>query len=135
MDLIKMTRELGKELQKDERFKTLLDARKANDADDALNEIMGKLQLVRLSYNNEYGKEDKNEQKLAAYEEEFNTLFDKAMQNTNMIAFEAAREEMDKLMKEITGILSMCAIGEDPDTCQPEHECGGECSSCHGDCH
>lgn len=134
MDLIAMTRELGKELQRDERFTALMVARDANDRDEELNAIMGKLQLVRMSYNNEYGKPDKNEQKLAAYEDEFNALFDKAMKNPNMMAFEAAREAMDALMKEITGILSMCAVGEDPETCEPEHECGGECSSCGGGC-
>lgn len=55
------------------------------------------------------------------------------MCNPNMRRYEKARDEADKLMKEITGILTLCMRGEDPMTCDPNAgSCGGDCGSCGG---
>ena len=44
-------------------------------------------------------------------------------------------QEMDAMMREVDLILTMCANGEDPDTCHPDlSSCTGNCSSCGG-CH
>ena len=70
MDIVKLTRELGKAIQQDERYLAFVAAREANEKDDELNELVGKMQLVHMSYQHEASKEDANEQKLEAYEEE-----------------------------------------------------------------
>ena len=75
MDIIKLTRELGAAIQQDERYAKFQAAQKANEEDKELNELMGKIQLVHMSYQHEASKEDANEQKLAAYETEFNDLY------------------------------------------------------------
>ncbi len=136
MDVIAITRQLGKAIQADERYAKFVVAREANEKDDALNELVGKMQLVHMSYQHEASKEDANEQKLEAYEEEFMGLREQIMANENMKNYEAARAEIDAMMNYIVGLLTECVRGEDPDTCEPpkEHECGGECSSCGG-CH
>ncbi len=136
MDVIAITRELGKAIQADERYAKFVVAREANEKDDALNELVGKMQLVHMSYQHEASKEDANEQKLEAYEEEFMGIREKIMANENMKNYEAARAEIDAMMNYIVGLLTECVRGEDPETCEPpkEHECGGECSSCGG-CH
>lgn len=136
MDIIAKARELGAMLQQDERYVKLMEAQKVNEADDALNELIAKIQLVQLSFQQEAGKEDRNEQKLEAYDKEFGQIYTQIMANPNMQAYEAARAEIDKLMQYITGIFALCLQGEDPATCEPkeehEHNCGGECSSCSG---
>ena len=136
MDVIAITRELGKAIQADERYAKFVVAREANEKDDALNELVGKMQLVHMSYQHEASKEHANEQKLEAYEEEFMGIREKIMANENMKNYEAARAEIDAMMNYIVGLLTECVRGEDPETCEPpkEHECGGECSSCGG-CH
>ena len=136
MDVIEITRQLGKAIQEDERYARFVVAREANEKDDALNELVGKMQLVHMSYQHEASKEDANEQKLEAYEEEFMGIREKIMANENMKNYEAARAEIDAMMNYIVGLLTECVRGEDPETCEPpkEHECGGECSSCGG-CH
>ncbi|MBQ5823677.1 MAG: YlbF family regulator, partial [Clostridia bacterium] len=70
MDIIKLTRELGKAIQADERYAKFVAARETNEKDDELNELIGKMQLIHMSYQHEASKEDANEQKLTAYEEE-----------------------------------------------------------------
>ncbi|MBQ2775125.1 MAG: YlbF family regulator [Clostridia bacterium] len=134
MDIIKLTRELGAAIQQDERYAKFQAAQKANDEDKELNDLMGKIQLVHMSYQHEASKEDANEQKLAAYEAEFNDLYKKVMENENMRNYEVARVEIDEMMQYITSILALCVQGEDPATCEPhqEHNCGGNCSSCSG---
>lgn len=67
MDIIKLTRELGAAIQQDERYAKFQAAQKANEEDKELNELMGKIQLVHMSYQHEASKEDANEQKLARH--------------------------------------------------------------------
>lgn len=133
MNLEQMTRQLGAELQKDERYLAYHKAIKANEEDTGLNELMNKVQLVHMSYQHEASKEDKNEDKLDAYEKEFGELYDQVRANPNMAVFEKARDDLDALMKYITGIISLSAQGENPETCEPDtHNCGGECGECSG---
>ncbi len=137
MDLIALTRQLGAAIQQDERYLKFQKVQQANEGDAPLNELMQRIQMVHMSYQHEASKEDKNEQKLDAYDREFNELYTKVMANPNMQAYEEAREEMDDLMRYITEILTLCVRGEDPATCEPEQQedCGCDCGSCGGGCH
>lgn len=137
MEIIKLTRELGKAIQADERYAKFVAARETNEKDDELNELIGKMQLIHMSYQHEASKEDANEQKLTAYEEEFMEIREKIMNNQNMINYEKARMDIDEMMNYIVAILTECIKGEDPETCEPpqEHSCSGNCSSCGSDCH
>lgn len=135
--IIAKARELGALLQQDERYLKFMEVQKANEEDKELNELIARIQLVQMSFQHEASKEDKNEQKLQAYDKEFGEIYTKIMANPNMQAYEAARGAIDELMNYINGIFALCLQGEDPATCEPkqqEHNCGGECSSCSG-CH
>lgn len=138
MELEKLARQLGAAIQQDKVYLDYEEARKANDADDELNELMGKVRLIQMSYQHEASAEVPDEAKLESYNQEFQGLYNQIMANPNMQSFETARQAVDEMMNYLTGILAMCVNGEDPETCDPkehEHECGGECSSCGGDCH
>ena len=135
MSLEKLTRELGKAIQQDERYLAMQKAIEANEKDTALNELMSKIQLIQVSYQHEASKEEPDEGKMKAYDEEFRGVYTEIMMNPNMQAYEKARQDIDELMNYLTGILAMCVNGDDPDTCDPEaHQCGGDCSGCHCDC-
>lgn len=137
MDVIAKARELGALLQQDERYTAFVAAQKASEEDTALNELLARIQLIQMSFQHEAAKEDKNEQKLEAYDKEFGEIYTQIMANPNMQAYQAARGEIDSLMNYINGIFALCLQGEDPATCEPQqeqHDCGGECSSCSG-CH
>ncbi|MDD7615237.1 MAG: YlbF family regulator [Clostridiaceae bacterium] len=136
MDIIEITRQLGAAIQQDERYLAFHEARRTNEADTDLNDLINKIQLIHMSYQHEAAKDDANEEKLAAYDKEFSEVYQTVMSNENMQKYEAARHAVDDMMNEITAILSLCVQGEDPKTCQPqeEHHCSGECGSCGG-CH
>ncbi len=137
MTIIELTRQLGAAIQQDERYKEYEAARTANEKDDALNELIGKINLVQLNYQNEAGKgEEADSAKMEGFAKEFEELYREIMLNGNMVKFEAAKTKVDAMMNEIMGILAMCVDGQDPATCTPpeEHNCDGSCGSCGG-CH
>lgn len=137
MTVIELTRQLGAAIQADERYLAFDAAKKANDEDKALNELIGQINLIQLSYQNEASKgEEADQAKLEGFGAEFEKLYREVMLNPNMAKFEQAKSAIDEMMNEIMSILALCIDGQDPATCEPEHnhECGGECSSCGG-CH
>ena len=137
MTVIELTRQLGAAIQEDSRYKDYEAARKANEKDDELNALIGKINLLQLSYQNEAAKgEEADASKLEEYAKEFEQLYREIMLNPNMVKFEAAKTAVDDMMNEIMGILACCVDGQDPATCTPqqEHHCDGSCDSCGG-CH
>ena len=135
MSIEKLTRELGKAIQQDERYLAMRKAVEANEQDTALNELMSRIQLIQVSYQHEASKENPDEGKMKAYDEEFRGVYSEIMMNENMRNYEMARKELDDLMNYLTGILAMCVNGDDPETCDPTaHQCSGDCSGCGSDC-
>ncbi|MDF2566615.1 MAG: hypothetical protein K0R90_71 [Oscillospiraceae bacterium] len=134
MEVIKMARELGKEIQKTEEYKNLNAAKAANDLDKELEDLIGKFNLKRIELNTEMGKQQKDEDKLKRLDKEINEVYSQIMSNKNMMAYNSAKQEMDGLMNQVSAILSMSVNGQDPDTCEVQSACGGSCSSCAG-CH
>ena len=136
MTVIELTRQLGAAIQEDARYKEYEAARKANEADDALNELIGKINLIQLNYQQEASKgEEADATKMEGFAKEFEEAYREIMLNGNMVKFEAAKTAVDDMMNEIMGILAMCVDGQDPATCTPEeHHCSGSCDSCGG-CH
>lgn len=138
MDVIAKARELGAALQQDERYEKLSKAQAACEADTALNDLIARMQFIQMSFQHEAQKEDRNEETLEAFDKEYGEVYTQIMANDNMQAYEAARAEIDELMKKVNAIFALCLQGEDPATCEPpeeqEHNCGGECSTCGG-CH
>ena len=133
MDIISMARELGKAVQNDERFIRLQMARTNNDDDEALQTLIGEFNLKRMSMNAEMSKEDKSEEKAAAFDAELKELYAAIMSNPNMTEYTAAQQEIESVLKHINTIITLSANGEDPDTVELS-ACGEGCSSCSG-CH
>ena len=137
MSVIELTRQLGAAIQADERYKAFDEAKKANDNDKELNDLIGKINLIQLNYQQEAGKgEEADAAKMEAFAKEFEEAYREIMLNGNMVKFEAAKTAVDDMMNEIMGILALCIDGQDPATCTPaeEHHCSGSCDSCGG-CH
>ncbi|MDD6345147.1 MAG: YlbF family regulator [Oscillospiraceae bacterium] len=134
MDIIKMAREFGKELQKDERYIAYINAKNINDNDEKLQKMIHEFEMKRMEISMESGKPEKDDERINTLNSELQNLYSEIMQNENMMNFSVKRDEMDNLLNEINSIITMCANGEDPDTCQITHSCSGNCGSCGG-CH
>lgn len=137
MDVIKIARELGAAIQKEEAYKKYHEARLANEKDDELNDKIGEFNLARMSLTNELQKPEaeRSQSKIETLNNQLQELYTQVMSNDNMQKFNAAKQEMDMLTNQITGIIAMCIEGEDPETCDPiQASCTGSCESCGG-CH
>ncbi|MCI9455970.1 MAG: YlbF family regulator [Oscillospiraceae bacterium] len=133
MDIIEMTRALGKAIQQDERYIRLSLARDNNDNDEKLQEMIGKFNLKRVEVNQEAARPDKDQAKLDQLNESIRTLYKEIMENPNMVEFNAAKEEIDSLMNFVNQILVLSVNGQDPDTVE-QSSCTGSCATCAG-CH
>lgn len=129
MDVISLTRELGKAIQQDERYLNLVKAKEANDADQGLQKQIAQFNELRIELNKEISKEEKDNDKLTELDKDIQGVFADIMKNDNMLKFNQAKEEIDKMMKFINAILMGTMNGENPDEIE-EHQCTGSCSSC-----
>jgi len=126
---------LGRAIQADERYKAYFDAKDVNDKDEALQETIGKFNLLRQQINQNMGNPDPEAvQKIEDLNNEAQTVYTQIMENESMMRFTEAKNAMDKLIKDVSSIISLCCDGEDPDTCEVEvvSGCasGGGCSGC-----
>ncbi len=136
MSVIEMTRELGKALQEDERYKKYQEAKVNNDKDTELQNMIGEFNVKRMQLNQEMQKQEKDSEAMQRLDGELKEVYNKIMANPNMVKFTDAQQKVEKLINSINFIISMAANGEDPMTCPEEQpaSCGGSCSTCGG-CH
>ena len=138
MDIITMARELGKLIQQDERYKRIDAAKKANDEDEKLQELIAKYKRTNSDVRKLYEKvviQMNDTHPTVAVPELMHLLIDQeVMANPNMAEFNAAKAEVDGMMNFISTILYGSVNGEDPDTIEMQASCGGNCSGCSG-CH
>ena len=136
MDAIQTAKELGRLIQQDERYIEYYKAKEANDADEKLQQLIGEFNLQRIELNNEMSRETKDTEKLHEIDDKIKSLYADIMSNENMALYNTAKSKMDELLAMINHIITACANGEDPETCDvmPQGGCSGSCSGCSG-CH
>ncbi len=127
MDVIAMARELGAALQQSDEYTAYNVAKNAADGDEVLQEMIGEFNLKKLSLSTEVQKEEKDQKKLAALNEEVRSLYGRIMAHPTMAAYNTTKEELDRLLNFIQQIIVYSANGEDPATIQEETSCGGAC--------
>lgn len=136
MDVIKAARELGRAIQNDERYKGYVEAKNENDKDEALQQLIGEFNLKRENLQLEINKpeESRDKEKVERLNKELQECYERVMGNAHMANFAVMKTALDNLLQEVQGIISLCCDGEDPDTCQVQHSCSSDCSTCGG-CH
>lgn len=133
MDIIKLTRELGKAIQQDEKYLKYKIASQNNDEDEILQNMIGEFNLTRMNLNTEIQKGEPDERKIEELNKKIRGLYKNIMENSNMIAYNAAKQDFDQLIKRITTIILQSANGEDPGTTDlRETACTGSCETCSG---
>jgi cell fate (sporulation/competence/biofilm development) regulator YlbF (YheA/YmcA/DUF963 family) len=132
MDIMEMTRELGKALQADDRYIAYTLAKQVNDNDTELQQQITDFDRMRNELNAELCKENKDTDKIKELDEGIKDNYKKIMSNKNMIVYTAAQGALEALVNNINQIITLCANGEDPETCQPSQGGSGSCETCGG---
>ena len=111
MDCIDLFKRAAMALQTDPRYLALDQARKLNDRDEELQNMIGEFNLARMDLNN------------------------KIMADEGMTAYNEAKKDCENLVNYIDAIINTAMNGGDPMTVQePSASCTGSCSTCGG-CH
>lgn len=129
----KLARELGKAIQEDVRYRAYYDTKKANDSDAELQAKIGEFNVIRMNLDTELQKEERDNDAVKELNNKLREIYGEVMNTESMKKFNMAKQGMDMMMNEVNTIISMCADGADPDTCEVTN-CTGSCSTCGG-CH
>ena len=134
MGIIEATRNLGVEIQKDERFIRFVKAKFANDNDETLQNQIGEFNTVRMNLDREMNNETQDEDKIKELNEKLREIYTAVMSSKTMLEYNTAKAEVDAMLNDINSIIMQCVEGEDPMTAEPHTACTGSCSTCGG-CH
>lgn len=135
MNAIDLFKKAAVAMQTDERYLALDAARRANDEDQGLQDMIGEFNLVRMDLNNEIGKSDRDEARIAELNVRVNQLYSDIMSHEGMIAYNKAKADAEAMISHIDAIINTAMNGGDPMSVEPPAEgCTGSCSSCAG-CH
>ncbi|MBQ7107023.1 MAG: YlbF family regulator [Clostridia bacterium] len=133
MDVMTAVRQLGAAIQEDEAYARFHQVIKENDENKELQEKIGEFNILRMNLDNELSLEEKNEEKIKEMNEKLRALYGEVMAHPAMVAYNEAKQGLDKLLNDVNNIITMCVQGADPATCEPS-ACTGSCSTCGG-CH
>ncbi|MBQ7989607.1 MAG: YlbF family regulator [Oscillospiraceae bacterium] len=137
MDIITFARELGCELQKDQRYINYSAAKLANDQDTELQKQIADFHAVQMEQR-ALRAAGGDPTEISKLNDRLTELYTEVTSNPHMMAFEAARSQLDGVLESINFIITCAANGKDPMTCPdtPPAGCGcgsgGGCSGCSG---
>ena len=135
MDCIDLFKRAAMALQTDSRYLAMDQARKMNDKDEELQNLIGEFNLSRMDLNNEIGKPERSDERIAELNQKVNDLYGKIMADDGMVAYNEAKRDCEALVNYIDAIINTAMNGGDPMTVQePSASCTGSCSTCGG-CH
>ena len=132
MDVITLARELGRAIQKEESYIKLHEVQALADADAELQQLIGEFNLKRLAINEEASKQDRDQEKLTRLNREMREVYSNIMSNENMIAYNEAKIEFEKVSNRVTAIVQQSIDGVDPEIADYTESCSGSCSTCGG---
>ena len=91
MDCIDLFKRAAVALQTDPRYLALDQARKANDNDENLQNLIGEFNLARMDLNNEIGKSERDDARITELNEKVNNLYGQIMGDEGMTAYNEAK--------------------------------------------
>ncbi len=135
MDCIDLFKKAAMALQTDPRYLELDAARRENDMDQELQNLIGEFNLARLDLNNETSKSTTDHERVAELNKKVNDLYSQIMASEGMVRYNAAKSECEALINHIDAIINTAMNGGDPMTVNPpQGGCTGSCATCGG-CH
>ena len=94
MDCIDLFKKAAMALQTDPRYLELDAARRENDSDQELQNLIGEFNLARLDLNNEAGKPEPDTARTAELNKKVNDLYSQIMSSEGMVRYNTAKAEV-----------------------------------------
>lgn len=135
MDCIDLFKKAAAAMQTDPRYLELDSARRTNDADEELQNMIGEFNLARLDLNEESARAEIDHARVAELNARVNALYSQIMSAEGMVRYNAAKSECEAMVNHIDAVINTAMNGGDPMTVNaPAESCTGSCSGCAG-CH
>ncbi len=134
LDVIALTRELGKKIQQEEVYIKYQIAKQNADNDEQLQKIINEFSNKRteLSEETEKPEEQRDNEKIQRVSRELRRCYGEIMSNQSMMSYNDAKDAYDVVMNRISAIIQKSFEGEDPETADYSPSCTGSCASCGG---
>lgn len=123
----------AKKIQETQQYLNLKKAKEINDSDENLQNLVNEFNMLKLKFEHNLNKKETDE----GDGKKLTELYDKIMENENMVAFNEASDEMNALMNKINKILVAAVNGKNVDEFEDsdfedEAGCAGNCHNCSG---
>ena len=105
MDCIDLFKKAAAALQTDPRYLELDAARRENDMDEELQNMIGEFNLARLDLNNESAKAETDAARVAELNQRVNDLYSQIMASEGMVRYNAAKAECEAMVSHIDAII------------------------------
>lgn len=134
MDIIELTKQLGKQLQEEEVYINFRIAQQNLESDEKLQSKINEFNSQKVKLNKEMSKEDLDQELINSLNNDLRNQYEDLMQDEKMIKFNEAKQGFDSLIIKINTIINKAAEGEDPflENFDEETGCSGSCFSCSG---
>ena len=98
MDVIAQVRELGKAIQKDERFIRYAKARLENDNNTELQALIGEFNIIRMELDKQLSGEEKDQVTVDELNVKLRDVYGKIMASPAMVEYNTAKAELDQMV-------------------------------------
>ena len=129
-EIMKQASALGKLIAESEEVKAAREAREAYEKDPAVQDAIFEYNTQNKVLAEEYKKEKRDEAFMETVKKRIGELYNTIVNNSTYVAYLAAEEKVNGLMKLVNDVINFQVTGERPS----ESACTGNCSSCGG-CH
>lgn len=134
MDIIELTKNLGKQLQEEEVYISYRMAQQNLESDEKLQSKINEFNEKKVKLNQEMCKESFDQELIDKLNSDLRSQYEELMQDEKMITFNEAKQNFDNLLIKINTIINKAAEGEDPflEDFEEETRCSGSCFNCTG---
>lgn len=128
MTIFELATELGKALKEDEKLVRLEQAKKAYEADSALQKSMVEYEVQQKALQGEITKEERDTVFIDIIQKRIDELYRTIMENPVFMELNDAQADVNELMNAVNNTITFAITGEKP-------SCTHDCSTCGGGCH
>ena len=130
MEIFELAKQLGEALKADSRLVALEEAKKAYEADSALQKQLLEYEVQQKALQNEMVKEEKDMHFIEIINHRIEELYRSITENPVFVKLNDVQAEVNALMNEVNQTITCTITGEDPSVA-----CTHNCSTCHSHCH
>ena len=128
MEIFELAAELGKKLKDDARLVALEDAKKAYEADPALQKSMLEYDVQQKAMQREVAKPERDLHFIEVIQARIDALYQEITENPVFVELNRAQAEVNALMNNVNQTIMTQITGEEPSGCT--HNCS-TCGGCH----